>query len=64
MRIAVILFAEESILAEYDTIRRRQRLLAAFTAEATMRDRKELTTLAAELAEAEDQALKRAEQLQ
>jgi hypothetical protein len=39
-------------------------LLAALAAEATMRDRKELTTLAAEFVEAKNQALKRAKQLQ
>ena len=44
--------------------RYRQRLLDAFAAEATALDREELTSLAMEFAEAEEQALQRAGQLQ
>lgn len=39
-------------------------LLDAFAAEAALLDREEIATLAADFAEAEDQALERAERLQ
>lgn len=43
--------------------RHRQRLLAVFAAEAAQLDQDEIAMVAAEFADAEDQALERAEQL-
>lgn len=59
-RSELIRSALENFLRE----RQRQRLLAAFAAEATLLDREEITELADDFADAEDQALERAEQPQ
>jgi metal-responsive CopG/Arc/MetJ family transcriptional regulator len=58
-RSEVIRLALENFLRE----QQRQRRLAAFAAEATLLDRDEIAALAAEFADAEDQALERAEQV-
>lgn len=55
----LIRLALENFLRE----RQRQRLLAAFAAEAALLDREEIAVLAEDFAEAEDQALDRAEQI-
>jgi metal-responsive CopG/Arc/MetJ family transcriptional regulator len=57
-RSEVIRCALETFLRD----RQRQRLLAAFAAEASLLDRDELTALAADFADAEAQALEKAEQ--
>lgn len=54
----LILIALERFLNE----RHRRRLLSAFAAEAAALDRTEIAALAAEFADAEEQALQRAEQ--
>ena len=59
-RSELIRSALENFLRE----RQRQRLLAAFAAEATLLDREEIAELADDFADAEDQALERAEQPQ
>lgn len=43
--------------------RQRQRVLAAFAAEAAQLDQDEIATVAVEFADAEDEALERAEQI-
>jgi metal-responsive CopG/Arc/MetJ family transcriptional regulator len=53
----LIRLALENFLRE----RQRQRLLAAFAAEATLLDREEIAGLAADFADAEDEALAQAE---
>ncbi len=52
------------LVSEPPTQKPKTALLATLTTEAVMLDREELTTPAAEFAEAKGQALKRAEQLQ
>ena len=59
-RSELIRLALENFLSE----RHRQRLLAAFAAEAALLDREEIAALAADFAEAEDQALEHAERFQ
>lgn len=56
----LIRLALENFLRE----RQRQRLLAAFAAEATLLDREEIAALADDFADAEDEALERAERPQ
>ena len=59
-RSELIRLALENFLRE----RHRQRLLAAFAAEAALLDREEIAALAADFAEAEDQALEHAKRFQ
>jgi metal-responsive CopG/Arc/MetJ family transcriptional regulator len=59
-RSELIRLALENFLHE----RQRQRLLSAFAAEAALLDREEIAALAADFADAEDEALERAERLQ
>lgn len=58
-RSELIRLALENFLRE----RQQQRLLAAFAAEAALLDREEITAVADDFADAEEQALERAEQL-
>jgi len=58
-RSELIRLALENFLHE----RQQQRLLAAFAAEAALLDREEITAVADDFADAEEQALERAEQL-
>lgn len=59
-RSELIRLALENFLHE----RQRQRLLSAFAAEVALLDREEIASLAADFADAEDEALERAERLQ